>query len=183
MTYLEELKGELYDVDFLNQDNRSEKPEWDLYLYRSDIIKLGQDLSVGDQHYREAMEAAKNILNETATNEVVDDIYKNVLDSVTRCTETMAIDAAWHESGGADDEIYEHSAFWAQSKLSAIQVAIDAARDAMLLVYCALAWNDPEEVNTIYAYKRWDVWKNGFGLFADVNGTFHVYRLPHKLVY
>ena len=51
-----------------------------------------------------------------------------------------------------------------------------AARDASLLAGCIAAWDDPTEVNTAYALRRWSVWTAGYGLLRDTNGMLYCYR-------
>ena len=51
-----------------------------------------------------------------------------------------------------------------------------AARDASLLAGCIAAWDDPTEVNTAYAMRRWSVWTAGYGLLRDTNGVLYCYR-------
>ena len=58
----------------------------------------------------------------------------------------------------------------------AAKAAHDAARDAAFLAGCIAVWDDPTEVNTVYALRRWSVWTAGFGLLCDIKGTLYCYR-------
>jgi len=68
-----------------------------------------------------------------------------------------------------------HAHAHAEAGISAEEAA-DAIRDASLVASCLAAWNDHTEANTAYALRRWQVWKAGFGVLGDIQGTLYCYR-------
>ena len=69
---------------------------------------------------------------------------------------------------------------WYTTRKVATCIVNDAASDAELLAGCIASWNDPTEVNTLYALKRWSVWTAGFGLLCDIRGTLYCYRRSYE---
>lgn len=62
---------------------------------------------------------------------------------------------------------------------SARDAAWAAARDAALYNRCILAfYGDKENKHLDYARRRWEVYQLGYGVAAEVDGVFYVYRKP-----
>ena len=101
-------------------------------------------------------------------------------DALDDTLDTNWYTANWH-TARADNTLDAAHAGWgavfdATDVYAPLGAIRHAARDASLLVGCIAAWDEPTEVNTAYALRRWSVWTAGYGLLRDTNGVLYCYR-------
>ena len=105
-----------------------------------------------------------------------DSIEKVTVEAETEnVSQSIRFHAAIRASIGATPQ-KDWGATWNAARDAMRVVQVEATWDAALVAVCLLAWNDPTEVNTAYALRRWSVWTAGFGLLCDIKGTLYCYR-------
>jgi hypothetical protein len=130
------------------QQHKPIKPEWKIY-YSKDRA------AAGDVARAAAWDAARAAAGDAAR--------------------AAAGDAAWDAARAAAGDV-ARAADWDAVGAAAGDAAWDAAWDAALqarIIICKGLKLDKKHID--HAKARWDVWKRGYGLYCDVNGTLYVY--------
>ena len=100
-----------------------------------------------------------------------DAAYDAARDAARDAAWYAARDAAWYAArDDARDDAYD------AARYAARDAAYDAAGLSLCLLVSDLKAFDKKHLR--YMLRRWAVWEAGYGLAADVDGVFYVYRKP-----
>jgi hypothetical protein len=146
-------------INFLD-NHGCPKKEWKLFNTRDAACNAAYDTA-----YDAAHDAARN----AAYNAAYDAAHDAAYDAARNAAHDAAYDAA-HDAA--------HDAACDAAGYAAGYAAHDAACDAGLLAKCLITCDKKNSKKNYldYARKRWEVWKQGYGLYEDINGVFYCYK-------
>jgi hypothetical protein len=125
------------------------------------LIKRCRTLTKGEaKQLSAARDAARDAAVDAARDAARDAAWDAAWDAARAAARAAAWDEAWDAAGAA-------------ARAAAWDAAGDAALTACVHV-CDGCLLDQKHIN--HAKARWEVWRRGYGLLCDVNGTLYVYR-------
>ena len=131
-------------------------------------------VAAGDAAWDAARDAARNATWDAARCSARDATWDAARCSARDATWDATFNAAFNAARDATWDIT-----MGMARDAARDTTWDAARDASLIAMCIITRDLPGgEKRYRYARKWWQVWKRGYCLLYDINGTFYVYRRP-----